>query len=92
MTRERFNHLLDMVDELNEKLKVDASLDHSKYGDRLHITLFYVPTVSRVFNTYKYMTSDWDYTGNDTDLIKGEAFMRMLLASAEHFPEMRCER
>lgn len=92
MTRERLNHLLDLVDELNEKLYVNASLEHSKLEENLHITMFYAGKgVSRVFNTYHIGYDSYDNTYADEDLIKGEAFMRMLLASAQHCPQMTME-
>ena len=89
MKRERLNHLLDMVDELNEKAYVAASITHGRYEDSVHITIFYTETISRTFTTYYIGYDSPDNTYNDKDLVKAEAFMRMLLAATQHCTAMR---
>lgn len=91
MKRERLNHLLDMVDELNEKAYVSASLQHGKYSDDIHITIFYTgkDASMRTFTTYDIGYQAYNNTFNDKDLIKAEAFLRMLLAATQHCEAMR---
>ena len=93
MTRERLNHLLDMVDEVNSKVNAAVSIEHGKYDDRIHITMFYArvngEATSVEFTDYKFGSTHDFIIHEDTDLIKGEAFMRLLLASAEHCEVMR---
>lgn len=93
MTRERFCHLLNVVDEVNSKVDVAASIEHGRFDDRVHITMFYAPVNGNVTsieftNSSNFHTHD-DIIYGDTDLIKCEAFMRMLIASAEHCEVMR---
>lgn len=93
MTRERLIHLLDLVDEVNDRCYVNAIMSHSAYDDELHISLFYASTkgcnLYRFFSTYPYGYESYNSTINDADLVKGEAFLRLLLASAEHCEVMR---
>lgn len=82
MTRERLNHLLDLIDEVNSKVYVSASLEHGLQDDSIFVSLFYQgPKVYKVFNTYNYSES------YDKDLVKGEAYLRGLLAEAETNPK-----
>lgn len=82
MTRERLNHLLDLIDEVNSKVYVSASLEHGLHDDSIFVSLFYQgPKVYKSFNTCNYSET------YDEDLVKGEAYLRWLLAEAETNPK-----
>lgn len=82
MTRERLNHLLDLIDEVNSKVYVSASLEHGLNDDNIFVSLYYQgPKAYKSFNTFIYSES------YDKDLVKGEAYLRGLLAKAETNPK-----
>lgn len=86
MTKERFSELFNLVDEVNKKVYAAVSLEHCKWNDRVHISLFYSQE-SRTFTNDKFT-----YDGcvlDDADMTCAEAFMKLLLASAEHYEPMR---
>ena len=94
MTTERIMQIINLADECNSKLYVGITYSHSKWSDDIHISMFYTaskdrPSEYRVFSTF-YIGPE-DEVKNDTNLEKAEAFMRMLLATAEHCEEMRRE-
>ena len=92
MTKERLFYLIHLVDRLNHEVDVAASISHEKFDDSIHITFFYGgEVVSHVFYVNTHTKSTWETTHGDTDLVKAEAFMWMLLNSAKHYAPMRAE-
>lgn len=79
MTRERLNHLLDLIDEVNSKVYVSASLSHGRNDDdEIFVSLFYLGEKKyKAFSTCEYSSN------YDPDLERGEAFLHDLLAQAQ---------
>lgn len=89
MTIQRLVELVELVDEFNSKVYADASLEHDKFSDSIHITMFYNnPTSSVAFYTSDGSSHENIYHG-DKNLEKAEAFMRMLMKSAEYYEPMK---
>jgi len=92
MTKERLFYLIHLVDRLNHEVDVASSISHEKFDDSIHITFFYVgEVVSHMFYVNTHTESTWEATHGDTDLVKAECFMWMLLNSAKHYAPMRAE-
>ena len=86
MTRERLNYLMDLVDEVNEKVYVSASIEHGLNEDNIFVSLFYQGDKQYVgFCTMDY-SKDYDH-----ELERGEAFLKGLLAEAQVNPKARRE-
>ncbi len=86
MTRERLNHLLDLIDEVNSKVYVSASLSHGLYDDEIFVCLFYLGEKKYV----AFCASDLSMN-HDPNLERGEAFLKGLLAEAQVNPKARRE-
>ena len=92
ISKERLMYLIDLVDEVNEKVNAAVSLEHGKFQDDLYISLFYtVPREMRRFAT-GIAGASYSTTAYDDGLIKGEAFLKMLLREAECYEPMRRKR
>jgi hypothetical protein len=87
MTRERFNHLYDLVDEANKKVCCSASIEHGRFKDEIFITLFYADLYVSFYTDDCVMPSSCMHY--DPDLIKAEAFLKMLIEAAKHHGPMR---
>lgn len=87
MTRHRLIELINLVDDFNRKVYANATFSHDRYGDEIHITMHYCR------EGVCFTTCDGDTRRiiryNDSDLVKAEAFMKMLMASAEHYEPMK---
>lgn len=93
MTKERLLYLSELVDRVNKEVNATVSLEYSRYSS-LHVTIFYCgrETASRMFDEHEGIENRYpDLTFGDTHLEKAEKFLRVLLASAEHYPPMRRE-
>lgn len=90
MTHERLLYLAHMVDRVNREVNATASIEYCK-SCSIHITMFHgSETVSRMFDEYDGDNNRYfDITFGDAELVKAEAFMRMLLNSAKAYPPMR---
>lgn len=92
ISKERLMYLIDLVDEVNEKVNAAVSLGHGKFQDRLYIMLFYTePRELRLFAT-EIAGDSYSTTEYDDGLIKGEAFLKMLLREAECYEPVRSKR
>lgn len=92
MSHERLLYLAHLVDRINTEVDAAASITYEKFSNHIHITIFAGKTNSigsRTFDESTYSKSEYDMTYGDKDLVKAEAFMRMLLRSAQYYPPMR---
>lgn len=85
MTRERLNYLMDLIDEVNEKVYVSAALEHGQ-DERIFVSLFYQGEKKYA----AFCTSDLSID-RDPGLERGEAFLKGLLAEAQVNPKARRE-
>lgn len=92
MTHERLLYLAHLVDRVNTELNVYADISYGRqYMNHLHISMFYVqPIVSRSFWESEGCDNP-TMTNNDTELMKAECFLRLLLNSAKHYAPMRAK-
>ena len=92
MTHERLLYLAHLVDRVNTEVDANASINYGyALGCYIHVTMFYTkPYVSRAF-WESVGTNDPELTNGDKDLVKGEAFLRVLLRSAKNYPPMRAK-
>ena len=86
MTRERLNYLTDLVDEVNEKVYVSASIEHGLNEDNIFVSLFYQGYKQYVGFCTKDYSMDYDH-----ELERGEAFLKGLLAEAQANSKARRE-
>ena len=95
MTRERLMELAELVDVVNEKLDVCASIEHSKYSDEIHVVMFFMKPNGERYPS-KWFTTDYvggdDWVTCDKDLEKAEKYLRDLLKQAEANDFMREEK
>ena len=93
MTHERLLYLAHLVDRVNTEVNASARITYKQDDCDLYITLLYTlngdDAEGHAFYEFSGIPSTYDRTHNDKNLIKGEAFMRMLLNSAKAYPPMR---
>lgn len=79
MTRERFVHLMDLVDKVNDKNDYSAYIEHGVFGDQVHITLP-GPDDYIVFDErdFKNLSTETHVFG-DFDLKQAENFMNKIV-------------
>jgi len=89
MTNLRFLQLKALVDECNEKVRCSASIQHDAFEDRIFIAMFWSYEYHSFVARNKNLISNYNSTNDDDDMTQAEAFMRMLIKSAESNEEMR---
>ncbi len=88
MTRTRYLNLMDLIDEFNAQVNAVASISYGHDEESIHISMFYVDEYHS-FTTDNCIPGWYNSTHGDTDLLKAEAFMRMLMQSAQFCEVMR---
>ena len=78
MTRQRFNHLLYLVDRLNSTEEYKATISHGAYSNHIHIVMMGSDVCRAFYDTGEYSDDNGIISG-DNGLEKAEAFIRMLI-------------
>jgi len=85
MTHERLLYLAHLVDRVNTEINASAAIQYGKNDQSIYILMFYAK-MDGDYGWHAFHSSDgystYESTNNDTNLVKAECFMRMLLRSA----------
>lgn len=92
MTHERLLYLAHLVDRVNTEINASAAIQYGKNDQSIYILMFYAK-MGGDYGWHAFHSSDgystYESTNNDTDLVKAECFMRMLLRSARFNERLR---
>lgn len=84
--------LIDLIDTFNQKVRAAARLDYGKYENSIQVTLLYFnEPIGTVFSDFPWGLQEPGFVRDDNDLTKAEAYMNMLLSTAEHCEMMQEE-
>lgn len=94
MTHERLLYLAHLVDRVNTEVNASAAIQYGKNDQSIYILMFYAK-MGGDYGWHAFHSSDgystYESTNKDTELIKAECFLRLLLNSAKHYAPMRAE-
>ena len=94
MTQERLLYLAHLVDRVNTEINASAAIRYGKKEQSIYVLMCYVQ-MGHGYGWHAFHSSDgydtYESTHNDTELVKAECFMWMLLNSAKHYAPMRAE-
>lgn len=88
MTKDRFFQLADIADECSRKVNCLVTIDHNIDQERIFISMFYCDEYHCFTNDQRFPSQYYNHTPDTPDLTNAEAFMRLLMKSAEHFEPM----
>ena len=92
MTHERLLYLAHLVDRVNTEINASAAIQYGKNDQSIYILMLYAK-MGGDYGWHVFHSSDgystYESTNNDTDLVKAECFMRMLLRSARFNERLR---
>lgn len=92
MTHERLLYLAHLVDRVNTEINASAAIQYGKNDQSIYILMFYAK-MGGDHGWHAFHSSDgystYESTNNDTNLVKAECFMRMLLRSARFNERLR---
>ena len=94
MTHERLLYLAHLVDRVNTEINASAAIQYGKNEQSIYVLMFYAK-IDNDYGWHAFHTSDgydtYESTNHDTELMKAECFLRLLLNSAKHYPPMRAK-
>ena len=86
----RIAELMELIDLFNQQFNGIATLSLTSRGADIHVTMCHVRKSSyKCFETEDAFPASWHNVCGDADLVKAEAFMKMLIRAADHCEAMR---
>ena len=86
----RIAELMELIDLFNQQFNGIATLSLTSRGADIHVTMCHVRKSSyKCFETEDTFPASWHNVCGDTNLEKAEAYMKMLIRSADYCKAMR---